>query len=234
SRPQISGDYSSSAQTPTSLLAKKKRVHLHFSDEQVISRIDQENKGLLRQLINGSNRHHHYPHIAETYSRRARITSSAVNRQKEQQRIEKENMKILNRLQQTRSTKSLNRDELLSEYGRQIGYVSVSSSPSGKSTPVQTDTSSRSYSRPNSASIFYSRVKSAHQLQPSTNTYKNPLFNSYVHPRAPSSTSNLTSMAGSRPNSATCVPSDRRHSQRSSRASSARRRPTWNDRWQHE
>ncbi|CAF0954140.1 unnamed protein product, partial [Didymodactylos carnosus] len=232
SRPQTSGHYSTPVHTPTSVSAKKKRVRLHFSDEQILSTIDQENKRLLRQLINVSNRNQQQPFIGGSTNQRVRVTSSALNRQKEQQRIEKENMKILNRLQQTRATKSLNRDELLSYYDRQIGYVSVGNTPSGKSTPIQTGPSSRSSSRPSSASIFYSRVKSAHQLPPSS--ANNPTLNSFIQTRATSSTSNLTSAAGSRPNSATRPLSGHRHSRSSSRASSARRKPTWNDRWQHE
>ncbi|CAF1135100.1 unnamed protein product [Rotaria sp. Silwood1] len=151
--------------------------------------------------------HHQQPYIhghTKDY-RRVRLTSSAINRQKQQQKIERENLKILERLQHTRPTRSLKRDELLSHYDRQMGYVSYPPSP----IPSQIHLNSR----PSSATIMSSTFstsgrKSNNQSRPSSASHA---MNSNNVRSRPASAS--TSIHGS------------------SRSSSARR-PIWNDRWQ--
>ncbi|CAF1017042.1 unnamed protein product [Rotaria sordida] len=156
--------------------------------------------------------HHHHHHHQQPYIhghtkdyRRVRLTSSAINRQKQQQKIERENLKILERLQHTRATNSLKRDELLSHYDRQMAYVSYPTSP----IPPKIHLSSR----PSSATIMSSTFstsgkKSNNQSRPSSASHA---MNSNSVRSRPASAS--TSLHGS------------------SRSSSARR-PIWNDRWQ--
>ena len=113
--------------------------------------------------------------------------------------------KILERLQQTRATRSLKRDELLSHYDRQMGYVTYPAAP----IPQQIHVSSR----PSSATIMSSTFstsgkRSNHQSRPSSASHAMNSNNGRSRPiSAP------TSLHGS------------------SRSSSARR-PIWNDRWQ--
>ncbi|CAF3350161.1 unnamed protein product [Rotaria socialis] len=65
---------------------------------------------------------------------RFRLTSSAINRQQQQQRIERENLKILQRLQNVRPTRGLKREELLSNYDRIMGLDTYSSEPRSRPT----------------------------------------------------------------------------------------------------
>ncbi|CAF0888863.1 unnamed protein product [Adineta steineri] len=77
--------------------------------------------------IKKNSHHHHYEqpfiHNNRNNHYRTRLTSSAINRQKQQQQIERENLKILQRLQQIRPSRSLKRDELLSDYDRQMNLI---------------------------------------------------------------------------------------------------------------
>ncbi|CAF0942451.1 unnamed protein product [Adineta steineri] len=80
--------------------------------------------------IKKNSHHHHYEqpfiHNNRNNHYRTRLTSSAINRQKQQQQIERENLKILQRLQQIRPSRSLKRDELLSDYDRQMNLITYS------------------------------------------------------------------------------------------------------------
>ncbi|CAF2957646.1 unnamed protein product [Rotaria sp. Silwood2] len=156
--------------------------------------------------------HHHHHHQQQPYIhghtkdyRRVRLTSSAINRQKQQQRIERDNLRILERLQHTRATHTLKREELLSHYDRQMGYVSYPVPPIAQQIRLS--------SRPSSATVMSSTFstsgkKSNNQSRPSSAS--NGMNSNNIRSR-PASAS--TSLHGS------------------SRSSSARR-PIWNDRWQ--
>ncbi|UJR32190.1 hypothetical protein I4U23_019654 [Adineta vaga] len=155
------------------------------------------------------NSHQQQPYIhghAKDY-RRVRLTSSAINRQKQQQKIERENLRLLDRLQQTRASRGLKRDELLNHYDNQTGYITYTMPP----TPPRT----RLPNRPSSATLMAST--------PSTSQRK---LNTQSRPSSASHAMNSNHVR-SRPTSA----SSSVHG--SSRSSSARR-PIWNDRWQQQ
>ena len=126
--------------------------------------------------------------------------------------------KILERLQQTRASRGLKRDELLSHYDRQIGYVSYPTLPAGAGSsvgaaaaPARIRVPSRPSSAANMSSTFSTNEKkSLGQSRPSSASH---LMNSNTGRSRPVSAP--TSLHGS------------------SRSSSARR-PIWNDRWQQQ
>ncbi|CAF3741985.1 unnamed protein product [Rotaria sordida] len=114
------------------------------------------------QILN--NNYYQKPYIHNyTKDHRFRLTSSAINRQQQQQRIERENLKILERLQNIRPTRSLKRDELLSNYDRLMSlniypiesHFRLPKRPSSttnlSSTFSISERSHRSQSRPSSA-----------------------------------------------------------------------------------
>jgi hypothetical protein len=87
--------------------------------------LDEENRRLLIKIIKekekalgggASNIYMHKP---------VRLTSAALNRQREQQRIERENQKILKRLLQVKGSKITNRDEQMKDYERNFGIASL-------------------------------------------------------------------------------------------------------------
>ncbi|XP_063332273.1 cilia- and flagella-associated protein 97 isoform X2 [Pelmatolapia mariae] len=111
----------------------RNRKNYSFSNEEV-RRIDLENQRLLRELsrLSPGPRSGSAPvkksHGASN-SPRIRLTHSAVNRQREQQRIERENLAFLKRLESVKPTPGLRRSEQLAEYQRQAGYLGGSSFP---------------------------------------------------------------------------------------------------------
>uniref|UniRef100_A0A668T255 Cilia- and flagella-associated protein 97 n=1 Tax=Oreochromis aureus TaxID=47969 RepID=A0A668T255_OREAU len=114
-------------------LAYSNRKNYSFSNEEV-RRIDLENQRLLRELsrLSPGPRLGSAPvkksHGASN-SPRIRLTHSAVNRQREQQRIERENLAFLKRLESVKPTPGLRRSEQLTDYQRQAGYLGGSSYP---------------------------------------------------------------------------------------------------------
>ena len=113
--------------------------------------------------------------------------------------------RILERLQHTRATRSLKREELLSHYDRQMGYVTFTDPP----MPPRLHLPSRPSSAALMSSTFSTSEKKPHQQsRPSSASHTLNSSNSRSRP-----VSAPTSLHGS------------------SRSSSARR-PTWNDRWQ--
>lgn len=97
----------------------------HYSfDKSRISDIEKENQRLLRQIMQqiGPKQKRQQPKIQHQVPRVDRLTSSAVNRRKQQTKIEEENMKFLNRLQKTKASRGLSRKEQLDEYSRATLY----------------------------------------------------------------------------------------------------------------
>lgn len=82
-----------------------------------------------------------------------RTYHSAVNRVRDQQRIERENLALLKRLQQTKSSSSLRRDNLLRDYERQTGRIVETRPPSrrkqrsgfGRRTDYEANATDRNY-----------------------------------------------------------------------------------------
>ncbi|XP_052320336.1 cilia- and flagella-associated protein 97 isoform X1 [Oncorhynchus keta] len=119
----------------------RNRKNYSFSNDEV-RQIDRENQRLLRQLSRPS------PHSrpgstggtsTTSSSRRrsngggggpppVRLYHSALNRQREQQRIEKENLAFLRRLESVRPTRGMKRAEQLADYQRQAGYLGIATS----------------------------------------------------------------------------------------------------------
>uniref|UniRef100_A0A3P8QL06 Cilia- and flagella-associated protein 97 n=1 Tax=Astatotilapia calliptera TaxID=8154 RepID=A0A3P8QL06_ASTCA len=125
----------------------RNRKNYSFSNEEV-RRIDLENQRLLRELsrLSPGPRSGSAPvkksHGASN-SPRIRLTHSAVNRQREQQRIERENLAFLKRLESVKPTPGLRRSEQLADYQRQAGYLGGSSFPICRASLPSTDSSSR-------------------------------------------------------------------------------------------
>lgn len=128
-----------------------------------IDEIERENHRLLHKILNQHTRRNTLggervvkPEYALPPCKRQ--FHSAVNRQKEQRRIERENMKILNRLQTVKATKHVRRDELLRQTRKQAMY----------GIPVHTDTStSHSTGRQRRHSADTISVNSAGQIEES-------------------------------------------------------------------
>ncbi|KAM8843452.1 cilia- and flagella-associated protein 97 isoform 1-T1 [Synchiropus picturatus] len=102
------------------------RKNFSFSNDEV-RRIDRENQRLLQELCRISPRSRpgsaagqrsHFGNGA-TY---VRPSHSALNRQREQKRIERENLAFLKRLEAVKPTRGLKRSEQLADYHRKTGY----------------------------------------------------------------------------------------------------------------
>ncbi|XP_048053434.1 cilia- and flagella-associated protein 97 isoform X2 [Megalobrama amblycephala] len=104
------------------------RKNYSFSNEEV-REIDLENQRLLRQLSHSTARSHTGSSAcSKTSSRRSstptiRLYHSALNRQREQERIQKENLAFLKRLESVKPTPGMTRDEQLADYQRQSRYL---------------------------------------------------------------------------------------------------------------
>ncbi|XP_045904380.1 cilia- and flagella-associated protein 97 isoform X1 [Micropterus dolomieu] len=111
----------------------RNRKNYSFTNDEV-RRIDRENQRLLRELSRlspgprpgstaGKKTHmaSNSPHI--------RLSHSALNRQREQQRIERENLAFLKRLESVKPTPGIKRSEQLEDYQRQVGYLGTPSYP---------------------------------------------------------------------------------------------------------
>lgn len=92
-----------------------------------------------------------------------RITSSAINRQREQQRIEKENQLILKRLLSVKSSKDVRRDNQLKDYEKNMGRSDLNLSRNSVKSGLSTKRSQKS-------SVCHSRVSSAKSINRSGQT----------------------------------------------------------------
>ncbi|XP_025889343.1 cilia- and flagella-associated protein 97 isoform X2 [Nothoprocta perdicaria] len=108
--------------------SKGSRKNYSFTNEEV-RQIDRENQRLLRELSRQSAK----PRSRSTTLKKSalpppKLYHSALNRQKEQQRIERENLAFLKRLEAVKPTAGMRRSEQLMDYQRQMSYLG--SSPS--------------------------------------------------------------------------------------------------------
>uniref|UniRef100_A0A7N8WIF6 Cilia- and flagella-associated protein 97 n=1 Tax=Mastacembelus armatus TaxID=205130 RepID=A0A7N8WIF6_9TELE len=130
-----SGSLSSTSQLGGKLVFRcpggRNRKNYSFTNDDV-RRIDRENQRLLRELSRVSPG----PRVGSALRKRTNITSnppvirlshSAINRQREQQRIERENLAFLKRLESVKSTPGLRRSEQLSDYHRHLGFLGAPS-----------------------------------------------------------------------------------------------------------
>ncbi|XP_005517720.1 PREDICTED: cilia- and flagella-associated protein 97 [Pseudopodoces humilis] len=98
------------------------RKNYSFTNEEV-RQIDRENQRLLKELSRQSAR----PKRSSTLKTSVpphRLYHSALNRQKEQQRIERENLAFLKRLEAVKPTAGMRRSEQLRDYHRHMSYLS--------------------------------------------------------------------------------------------------------------
>ncbi|XP_069023352.1 cilia- and flagella-associated protein 97 isoform X2 [Embiotoca jacksoni] len=109
------------------------RKNYSFTNDEV-RRIDQENQRLLRELSRISpgptpgSAVGRKSHVASN-APLTRLSHSALNRHREQQRIERENMAFLKRLESVKPTPGLKRSDQLADYQRQVGYLGAPSYP---------------------------------------------------------------------------------------------------------
>ncbi|KAM6220624.1 cilia- and flagella-associated protein 97 [Rhynchocyon petersi] len=101
-----------------------------FTREEV-RQIDRENQRLLKELSRQAEK----PGNKSTIPRRAmgqppKLYHSALNRQREQKRIERENLALLKRLEAVKPTIGMKRSEQLMDYHRNMGYLN--SAPSSR------------------------------------------------------------------------------------------------------
>uniref|UniRef100_A0A3P9D6D3 Cilia- and flagella-associated protein 97 n=1 Tax=Maylandia zebra TaxID=106582 RepID=A0A3P9D6D3_9CICH len=116
----------------------RNRKNYSFSNEEV-RRIDLENQRLLRELSRLSPG-------PRSGSAPVKKSHGEMNRQREQQRIERENLAFLKRLESVKPTPGLRRSEQLADYQRQAGYLGGSSFPICRSTTKKDRSSSRTTS----------------------------------------------------------------------------------------
>ncbi|XP_077061125.1 cilia- and flagella-associated protein 97 [Siphateles boraxobius] len=107
------------------------RKNYSFSNEEV-REIDRENQRLLRELSHSTaSSRSGSSTCSKTSSRRSsapaiRLYHSALNRQREQERIQKENLAFLKRLESVKPTPGMTRDEQLADYQQQCRYMGTS------------------------------------------------------------------------------------------------------------
>uniref|UniRef100_A0A672GI82 Cilia- and flagella-associated protein 97 n=1 Tax=Salarias fasciatus TaxID=181472 RepID=A0A672GI82_SALFA len=105
----------------------RNRKNYSFTNDEV-RRIDRENQRLLRELSRLSpgprsgSAMTKKSHVAPT-SPLVRLSHSALNRQRDQQRIERENLAFLKRLESVKPTPGLRRSEQLADYQRHASYL---------------------------------------------------------------------------------------------------------------
>ncbi|KAK6494201.1 cilia- and flagella-associated protein 97-like [Huso huso] len=118
--------------------SRKSRKNFSFSNEEV-RRVDRENQRLLRELSKPMSKS---PSPKKPANPPTRLYHSALNRQREQEKIERENMAFLKRLESVKPTLGLKRSEQLSDYQRQMKYMG--SVPSGRMSSAGGSTRSAS------------------------------------------------------------------------------------------
>ncbi|KAG7225835.1 hypothetical protein INR49_014356 [Caranx melampygus] len=125
----------------------KNRKNYSFTNDEV-RRIDRENQRLLRELSRLSPG----PRPGSVAGKKTniagnspliRLSHSALNRQREQQRIERENLAFLKRLESVKPTPGLRRSEQMADYQRHVGYLGAPSYTICGSTAKQKKLTSR-------------------------------------------------------------------------------------------
>ncbi|KAM9329072.1 cilia- and flagella-associated protein 97 [Gastrophryne carolinensis] len=142
--------------------AVRHKKNYSFPNDEV-RRIDRENQRLLKELSRQASK----PKGKSLTPKKpntnpSRLYHSTLNRQREQQRIERENMALLKRLESVKPTVGMTRSEQLMDYQRQAGYLSATATsprPGKASVSRQgTPSSSGVLSRVSSASSRSGRM----------------------------------------------------------------------------
>ncbi|XP_035515778.1 cilia- and flagella-associated protein 97 isoform X2 [Morone saxatilis] len=148
----------------------RNRKNYSFTNDEVRC-IDRENQRLLRELSRLSPA----PRPGSTVGKKTHMASnspfvrpshSALNRQREQQRIERENLAFLKRLESVKPTPGLKRSQQLADYQRQVGYLGAPSYPISMSSTKKESSSSKTPSGPRP-------VSSAHNSSRAVSTTTN-------------------------------------------------------------
>ncbi|XP_028259195.1 cilia- and flagella-associated protein 97 isoform X2 [Parambassis ranga] len=150
----------------------RNRKNFSFTNDEV-QRIDRENQRLLRELsrlspgprpgsVAGKKTH------SASNCPLNRLSHSALNRQREQQRIERDNLAFIKRLESVKPTPGLRRSEQLADHQRQLGYLGASSYPVCRTTTKKERSSSRasSVSRPVSSRAAFTTTDSSNTPTP--------------------------------------------------------------------
>ncbi|OCT99571.1 cilia- and flagella-associated protein 97 [Xenopus laevis] len=153
-------------QTEQPVMHNKK--NFSFSNEEV-RQIERENQRLLKELSHQAAKPRSKSITPKKpISAPTRLYHSALNRQKEQQRIERENMALLKRLESVKPTVGMTRTEQFMDYQRQAGYLSATAlSPRpGKASVsrLSPSVSSGGFSRMSSATSRSERTGSSGAL----------------------------------------------------------------------
>ncbi|XP_077983820.1 cilia- and flagella-associated protein 97-like [Glandiceps talaboti] len=109
---------------------KPDRKNLSFSNDRV-SEIDVENQRLLREIMKGTKPKERKKPKAES-TRPVMLSHAALNRAREQRRIERENWNMLKRIEAQKATTYLQRDSLLKEHDKQFSYGLQVTKPAGE------------------------------------------------------------------------------------------------------
>uniref|UniRef100_G3Q0S0 Cilia- and flagella-associated protein 97 n=1 Tax=Gasterosteus aculeatus aculeatus TaxID=481459 RepID=G3Q0S0_GASAC len=115
----------------------RNRKNYSFTNDEV-QRIDRENQRLLRELSRQARK---LP-VASKLPRSC-LSHSALNRQREQQRIERENLAFLKRLESVKPTPGLKRAEQLMDYQQHAAIMGAPSYPASMSTTKSDRSSSK-------------------------------------------------------------------------------------------
>lgn len=98
------------------------RKNYSFSKEEV-RLIDRENQRLLKELSRQAEKPGRSAAPRRSFGPPPKLYHSALNRQREQQRIERENLALLKRLEAVKPTVGMKRSEQLMDYHRNMGYL---------------------------------------------------------------------------------------------------------------
>uniref|UniRef100_A0A3P9ML88 Cilia- and flagella-associated protein 97 n=1 Tax=Oryzias latipes TaxID=8090 RepID=A0A3P9ML88_ORYLA len=106
---------------------KSQRKNFSFSKDEV-RRIERENQRLLQKLTHLSSDSNQKRAVKKSTSVAmnspvSRLSHSALNRQREQQRIQRENLALLKKLETVKPTPELKRSKQLADYQRLAGYL---------------------------------------------------------------------------------------------------------------
>ena len=131
-------------------LSPASRMNMSFSNEKVKS-IDAENQRLLKNLLHTKSNQNLPAAMRKKPQPRVKSASS-INRNKRQQEIERENLRLLHRLQSVKPSNALTRNTLLSDHSKQEQYSGRIGRGSRPSSAVSTSTKHFSgRSRPSSS-----------------------------------------------------------------------------------
>ncbi|XP_040002738.1 cilia- and flagella-associated protein 97 [Xiphias gladius] len=153
---------------------RRNRKNYSFTNEEV-RHIDRENQRLLRELSRISSGPRRGSVVGKKTNMAGnspliRLTHSAVNRQREQKRIERDNLALLKRLESVKPTPALRRSEQLADYQHQLGYLGAPSYPICGSTSRKERSTSRANASPRSASSAHHSPRAVSTTTDSSST----------------------------------------------------------------